>query len=196
MKKIFLLASCFCLAGYIVDAQDTNPNVQRSTETMINGKPYRQYKAEQEQLRQQKTAQVPGNNDNDVITISAAAAKANQKPVNPPAPGQPHEMTNNKPVAAATQTGNNQQKPAAASTATISLADLPMVTASSEDVQAAGASKEAEAKRKQEINKAISQKPVLPETAKTKQEQDIKDLPAAKPAEAPAKLEKMPVKEN
>ena len=54
MKKYFLIAIASFLLVNSVTAQDTNPNVSRKTETTINGKPYSQYKAEQDALKKQQ----------------------------------------------------------------------------------------------------------------------------------------------
>ena len=98
MKKYFLILIAFLMAGSIT-AQDTNPNLSRNTETTINGKPYSQYKAQQEALKQadlqaqQKQLQQTQN------VVSVVTTDDLQKPVVNPAEVKPTAPAS-KPVSA------------------------------------------------------------------------------------------------
>ena len=97
MKKYFLILIAFLMAGSIT-AQDTNPNLSRNTETTINGKPYSQYKAQQEALKQAdlkaQQKQIQQLNVPSVITTDDI-----QKPASKPAEVKPTAPVT-KPVSA------------------------------------------------------------------------------------------------
>ncbi|MBK8606163.1 MAG: hypothetical protein IPN82_04855 [Chitinophagaceae bacterium] len=56
MKKTILIIAVIMVSAISISAQDSNPNANRNTQTMINGKPYSQYKAEQDALKQKNAA--------------------------------------------------------------------------------------------------------------------------------------------
>jgi hypothetical protein len=84
MKKYSLILIVFIVLGSCIAAQDTNPNMSRKSETTINGKPYSQYKAEQEALKKQKAVQSSfivraDDNTNGGPGVSAATARTTEE---------------------------------------------------------------------------------------------------------------------
>lgn len=227
MKKI-ICTVIFASAFIVASSQNRDGSSQKQmtveeanrlngvAEPTINGKPYSQYKAEQEALKQQKAAKEAAliaqtrkadNNDLVSLTLANAPKVAPNKPAEvqmekttvaelgkPDKPAvltdammTPEQKTKLQPASSVVQ--NKQVMKDDAETA--SLPSLPSVSISADEAQAEKTAKQAEAKKQQEIKKILEQKPAIPETNKAKGEQNAGTAPVQnKTAEPADKLEK------
>jgi hypothetical protein len=108
MKKYSLILIVFMVLGSCIAAQDTNPNMSRKAETTINGKPYSQYKAEQEALKKQKAVQSSyivraDENNNGGPGTAAATTRTTEETTRVQAPPVSHKYVPSEQNAAYTE---------------------------------------------------------------------------------------------